>query len=437
MSSLIKSSILTFFTQNIVFIVNLATSVVIARLLGPSGKGTYALITLIPSMLTMLAILGMEESNVYFTANKKWDMNQVVSNSISCAFCFSAVVILLFWFISKTHFYNAFIESNGINNVYVWAVVMILPFALIKRYLIQVLRGREQIAKYNLLLLSGASFFLVFIILFLLVLRKGVAGAILSYILRAISIMGLAVWVVREVSPIRFDFNLGLFKASVRYGSKVYLGRLAQFFNYRLDMFIAAYFLNTSAVGYYSLAVGLVEKVWMIPSAIRVGLFPRIARIKLDEADKLTPLACRYTFLLLFLTLLSLGVAGKPIIRFLYGEAYLPSFRPLIILLPGILVFGLCKVIMTDCLGRGKSEVGTIAAAISLVMNIPLNLIFIPKWGISGAAFSTTISYILASGVIIAIFLKYSGSKLSELLCIKPNDIKMIYRYCSLKIMRD
>jgi len=55
-----------------------------------------------------------------------------------------------------------------------------------------------------------------------------------------------------------------------------------------------------------------------------------------------------------------------------------------------------------------KPQFGRYAALISLAVNIPLNLWLIPRWGISGAAFASSIAYIFATLVVIGSFSKIS-----------------------------
>jgi len=74
--------------------------------------------------------------------------------------------------------------------------------------------------------------------------------------------------------------------------------------------------------------------------------------------------------------------------------------------------------------GRGKPQFGTYAAFASLAVNIPLNLCFIPKWGISGAALSSSIAYIIAALMVTITFIKISNRSWSEVLFIKNEDFQ-------------
>jgi len=195
---------------------------------------------------------------------------------------------------------------------------------------------------------------------------------------------------------LKSHLNKNLFKGSAKYGLKCYFGNLAQFLNYRLDMFLVAIFLTPIAVGFYSISVGIAEKLWMLPGSIATVLFSKISSLKDVEANNITSRVARHTFFIIFVISLFLAILAKPLIKILFGSAFLPSLAPLLILLPGVIALGGAKTLTADLAGRGRPEVGTIASFISLAVNVPLNLWLIPKWGISGAAFASSIAYIFS-----------------------------------------
>jgi O-antigen/teichoic acid export membrane protein len=271
--------------------------------------------------------------------------------------------------------------------------------------------GKEKIINFNKINIFQTAFLLIAIIVFLLILKQGVFGAIVSNVLTIIFVTLFAIYSIRKFTKIKFSFSQELFKDSLKYGLKAYFGNLAQFLNYRLDMFLVAVFLGPAAVGYYSISVGIAEKIWMLPGAIATVLFPRISAIKDVEANNLTPRVARHTFFITFVLALTLVLLANPLIKIFYGYVFLPSVIPLLILLPGIIALGGCKILTGDLAGRGKPQFGAYAAFVSLAVNIPLNLCLIPKWGISGAAFASSVAYIIATLVVIIAFVRNLGVK--------------------------
>ncbi len=427
MVNLKKSGLITFLTQVSVLIFGFATSIILARVLGPADRGIYALILLIPAMLGMLGTLGIDGANVYFSANRKHKLSDIISNSLISSIGLGLIIILLFWGLSNTNVFQGFLAANNIPPLYLWLAVFTIPIVLLSGFFNRILLGREEIIKFNSVGIFQSVLQLGLMIILLIVFAQGVFGAVLSYIITAICVTLLAILFVKKLGKIKFAINFESLKESLRYGGKGHLGNIAQFLNYRLDMFLVAYFLNVTAVGYYAIAVVIAEKLWMVPGSISTVLFPRVSAIKDSQANQLTPKVSRQVLFIVFILSIILLILASPLVQILFGTAFLPSVEPLMILIPGIVALSFAKVLTSDFGGRGRPELGTLAAIVSLLINIPLNVILIPKWGISGAAFASTVAYIVASGIVLFIFLKISQNNLSETLLIKLSDLQVLY----------
>ena len=424
MTSLKKSGLITFLTQISVFISGFATSIILARVLGPEDRGIYALIILSPAVMGMLGTLGIEIANVYFSANKKYKLRDIVSNSLVSSIGLGLVIILLFWVASTTNAFQEFLIANNITFLYLWLAVFTVPIVLLSGFFNRILLGREEIVKFNSVGIFKSIFQLGLVFVFLIVLDQGVFGAVLAYIVTTVCVALLVTLFIKKLNRINFSINFELLKESLRYGGKGYLGNVAQFLNYRLDMLLVAYLLDINAVGYYTIAVGMAERLWMIPGSIGTVLFPRVSAIGDTQANQLTPKISRHTLFIVFILSIVLLFLAKPLILVVFGISFLPSVKPLMILLPGIVALSFAKVLTSDLAGRGTPEFGTYASIVSLTVNIPLNLYFIPKWGISGAAFASSIAYILATLIIVAAFVKISEKSWFDILLINKQDFQ-------------
>jgi O-antigen/teichoic acid export membrane protein len=272
---------------------------------------------------------------------------------------------------------------------------------------------------------------LFFILVLVVALRLGVVGAICASILASVLVIG---WALKELSKdvsVRPILNPGLLKESVSFGFRGYLANVVQFFNYRLDMFVVNYFVGVANVGWYSTAVTGAELLWYIPQAVATILFPRTAAIGVEEAKLFTPKVCRNTLLITLIAALGLSAVGKPLIIFVYGEAYAPSVIALWLLLPGVVALSISKVLCSDLAGRGLLQYGAYSSAISLVATVVCDLFLIPRWGIAGAAVASSISYCIATLVVLFCYARISGNGLAIVLIPRKEDIITYRRYCS------
>jgi O-antigen/teichoic acid export membrane protein len=380
-----------------------------------------------------LGSLGIETANTYFIGSKQYEIKEIVSNSFINCLLISSVLILLFYIISNINSVQEYFNSNQITPSYLWLVVLTIPFSLLSLYLLSIFLGIEDVIKYNKMNLFRYGCHFSTLLVILLILQQGLLGAVFSHVLTTVVLTFLVIFSIRKITEIRFFFRGDLFKNAAGYGLKAYLGNLAQFLNYRLDILLISAFLAPSAVGYYSIAVGMAETIWILPGAIATVLLPRVSSLRDTDANSLTPKIARHTYFIIFVFVLLFFFFSKPLITMFFGSAFLPSQRPLLILLPGIIAVAGSKTLVADLAGRGKPQFAAYASFTSLALNIPLNLYLIPKWGISGAAFASSTAYIAANLVVITAFVKTSKKAWFDILIIKKIDLRD-YKYFLLNL---
>ena len=424
MAGIGRNSVITFTAQVLSIILGLASSVMLARMLGPRDRGIFELILLIHAVILRFGTLGLDASSVYFSGRNEFKLKDIVSNALSLSIVFGIILILLFFIISRFGVFINFLSSNSINPLYLWLVILTNPIYLLFYFFNHILLGKEEVKKYNIINIFHTFLFLLFVFIFLYLLNQQIIGGIISYILSIILVTLLLIFYIRKISVIAFGFNKILFRESMKYGLKSHIGNIAQFLNYRLDMFLIAVFLTPTEVGYYIISVSLVEKIFMIPNAIATVLFPRVASLKECDANNITSKVSRHTFIIVLFLSFFIALLSNPFIRILFGSIFLPAVMPLIILLPGVIALSVAKILSSDIAGRGKPQYNTYASIVSLVLNFTLNLYFIPLWGIRGAAFSSTVSYVATFLIVTVVFTKISGKSWLDVLRFNKMDFQ-------------
>jgi len=418
----IKDTLMIFSTQIITIILGIAVAIIIARVLGPEGKGAFALIILVPTLLATLGNLGIGIANIYFGGSKKYRPAELASNSLIAALGLGVTLSVAF-LVYYHSFHPSFLRDA--DPLYLSLAVIILPLSLLTMYFSYILLGQDRIKEFNLihLLQGGAS--LVLILFLLLALKGGIFGAILAWAGATLVATIVSILLVRRATNIRWSFHPLIFRDSLKFGIKGYLGNVIQFLNYRLDMLLVAFFMSVTFVGYYSISVAMAEALWYFPAAVGTVIFARTPGLSAEEANKSTPVICRNTLFITILAALVLFALGKYIISLFFGSAFLPAVQPLWILLPGVVALSICKVLSNEITGRGRPMINTVAAAVSLAVNIPLNLLLIPKMGIAGAALASTISYTATTIIVLIMFMRISKNSLFDTIVIKPQDLRI------------
>jgi O-antigen/teichoic acid export membrane protein len=168
------------------------------------------------------------------------------------------------------------------------------------------------------------------------------------------------------------------------------------FLGYRLDVFLVDGYKGAAAVGLYGAGVVIAEGLWMPSQAVSTALFPTIAAEPTESTRRsITPLVARNTLWLTAILAAVLAVAAGAVVDLLYSSRFGASAGAVRALAPGIVLFSAARVLGNDIAARGRPLVNSGIAAASVVCNIALNVVLIPRYGIDGAAWASTGSYSL------------------------------------------
>jgi O-antigen/teichoic acid export membrane protein len=412
--SFLKQSAATFVTQVVLMAVSMGTGIIVARVLGPEIKGQAALLGNLTQILFMCGSMGLGSAFSFFIAKKKYPARHIMTLALLSALLFGVLVNGAFYFSWPMHAsmwagipLNLVILSTTLSILYIYST-----------YLVRIVVGHGRIYSMNVASTASTVTNLIAVILLLLVWSLGLYGVVFALWFGSIAQIFVLVWILRNDLVPAPCWNFDFIRATFSYGIKSHALLIINFLNYRLDIFLLQYITNdTIEVGYYSLAVGMAELMWLVPNSAVAPLFSGVAQSDTDDRSVITLRTCRWS--LIFLVVLSVGgiLLGRLFIRLLYGEQYLPSYAPFLWLLPGICLFPLFKLLIIDLAARGLPGYGTIASTIALVTNIGANIFLIPRFGGKGAAMATSLSYTLMACMSLVFFLKVTGYSAKDVFC--------------------
>lgn len=208
-----------------------------------------------------------------------------------------------------------------------------------------------------------------------------VAAQVLSYLLGAL-VGGLRFpSCLPEREKMKALFAFGRYSAGTSMGSLLYQ---------KTDALLLGYFLGPVAVGLYSVASRINNYIEIPLNAVTQAAFPELSEAKLP-AD-----ALRKTIGLMLATSipLALGVliAAPWIIKILAGSAYLEAANCLRLFALMALIKPFGRMLGLHLEASGRPQLNFRIMWISAGINLLLNLVFIPIWGLTGAAFATLIA---------------------------------------------
>ena len=252
MKTFIKNTSITFITRILQLILGVGISIIIARVLGPEGKGIYSLAILLPALLITFSQFGISSASVFYIGRKKYPIKEVLGANIifSILISFFAILVglIIIFFFGDSIF-------PKVAKEYLLLALLLIPFRVSLNFVLSVLLGLQKIKEYNFIQLMQILIFLILISIFLLGFSFGIEAAIIAGILSYFSACVILFnQIKKKIGRLAFSLNKNLFKDFFFYGSKAYMGNITTFLHLRIDMWMINIFLNPLAVGFYSIA---------------------------------------------------------------------------------------------------------------------------------------------------------------------------------------
>lgn len=405
-------------TRLLQFACTVAVAFLLARLLGPDGRGVYSLLLLLPSTLFAIGQLGLPSALTFFAG-----AGRSLGSLLAAAIGLGAVlagVLLVACLLALPALQPVLFDAAPLQLLQVAALA--LPIQLSASFFGSILWGRQLVRAYSRVLAVQSIGWLLAVGGLVGIAGLGVPGALASYLLitggGALAVVGLA---VRERSRERIvDTAIGTSREPIGagtllgYGLRLYPAGLTTFLSYRADLFLLSALLgDAGAIGLYALAVSLAEISFQVPDSVATVFYPRVAGSEVAAANRMAPSMARFTLLLT-----AIGAVALIPLVWLAIRIVLPAFEgsllPFLVLLPGTVALGLSKVLSGYISGLGRPGPVSVIAATGLGVNLILNLLLIPPLGITGAALASMTSYAAHAVLTIGLASRLSGARYRE-----------------------
>jgi len=397
------------------------TSIIMARALGPEGRGILALSFLLPGTLSVFLNLGVAPANVYHISTKQYSAGTVI---YSCLFIWVAIGLIGTGIGICIVAFGADSFFPGVPVYYLYIALVTLPIGLLNAYLVSILQGQQRFREYNIATLALPVLELILILILVWWLELGVKGAVAVSIISSSCATGIAIALLWKFLRTRDENNLkSCISESFRYGLKSHLSNIMAFINYRADTFLVNFFLNPVATGIYTIAVHLAEKLWILSQGVSTVLLPKIGELNQDAnmQTELTTFVARWVFIVTFPAAVIGWICMPFAINLMYGKAFIDSASPFRVLLIGIVLGASSRVFANALAAMGRPELNFYASILIVTINIVFNIILIPKIGIVGAAVATTIAYSVNFFFKIFLYMHVAKVRISSLLF--PNSL--------------
>lgn len=397
------------------------TTVFIVRKLSAADFGIFSLIISLSLTLCYLSSVGLPQAIIYFIGKKKGEIGKVVSTYLLLFFCIG-ICFFIITYLLREYLFLTFLKDFPQN--YFIPMLIIYFFSLLSAFLLSILRGIKNYSFFNLLRILYPLVCFLGILLISAFSDPTLKSFILIYVVINIFLYSAFFIKVMYKLSIRFTPDFSLIIPLISYGLKSYLQLISGHLIYQADIYIIAYLLDARQVAFYSISVGVATLLWYLPNTVGIVLFPELSSIQNEkEIHDISTMVCRNTLMIAFLGAIFLSIAGKFLIQFFYGTEYIHSANAMLLILPGVAIMSIYKVLTRNFSSRNRQQVSIMAASISLIVNIGLNFILIPRYGIEGAAIASTVSYFLAGAILVFAVNRESNISISRILFINRTDM--------------
>lgn len=370
---------------------NLLFAIMVARGLGTTSYGylTFAL-SFVPLFLVFGA-WGVNLTLVRELARDPGRLSQLFSSGLALRMTLGIVALGL----------SLLFAPLFVKNSESFLVVMIIGTALladeISSFLGAVFKAFERTAFHALVLLANrlVSTALAFVALSLVPSLPAVST---MYLLGSLGSLAFGCILLARYFPrIRLrDASRSTVAELWNRGASIGLASFLNMVTFRVDAVILQALRGPVAVAMYGVAYRFLESFLFISWALTNVALPRMSRAPNSEDSRATLEVTAVLILSLYLPLvIGSPFAAKWVVVTLFSERYSPATPAVLWLTSAVVFYGIAHLARAACLATGERRGITLVAVVTVVANLLMNIIAIPRYGFVGAAAATCASQVL------------------------------------------
>jgi len=146
---LARGTSITLVTRALALLIGIASSVILARALGPAGRGEYALIVLIPALLQFVGGFGLEPSVTYLVAKRSHEAREIAFTLVVASLALGLLLVGVYALVTAVPAYLRYLQAAAVDPSLVWILIALLPLTLAAQSVVAAILGLERYRTYN------------------------------------------------------------------------------------------------------------------------------------------------------------------------------------------------------------------------------------------------------------------------------------------------
>jgi len=361
-----------------------------------SEYGVYAILE--ATLLIIVEILNLGLHQALVMMNNSPEFSKKKKSIFFSIFAVTLVISVIFIFIGEfsTPYISKIFEEPEVFYSYLRIAVYIIALRLIYNLFLNKLRADDQSGMFTLLNIIKLLIMLTLVIYFVAFAGYKVMGIMYSYLITEILTFLF-------VSPLMFKrmslvFEKKIVSVAFKFGVPLIFGSVAMMLLNLSDRYIIKYLTDYSSVGIYNLGysfAGILNMFLITPFGL--ALMPIAYKMFGKEGDtKYYSKILTYLTYILVWAGLGLSIFSMEIIKtFTLNSSYWPAYKIAPVIIFSYIFFGMRFMSSLGMFLTRNTKHIAYSTIIASVLNIVLNFIFIPVFGVIAAAYTTLISFIL------------------------------------------
>lgn len=405
--------------------------VILARALGPDGKGAFVVVLNLSSLGALILSFGLERSLAVFAARSLEIARRAFANAALWTLIAGSlgVIAIIALYGPRTPDHSptgplAPIMPN-LTATQLWTGAMALPAEIAYGIGLVGLLGRQRVLAYNVLRFVRRAGFVLLLVGFALLGRIDLELVLLLNLAAlAVTVAGIVLAMARARMVGR-RISLRQLGEQLSFGGRTVIGTLAERLHFRVNTFLLTAMVSVGATGVFSVALGLAETLWYLPASLGVVLFSRAVRGR-DEGANIAGAMTRTMLVLMVAVAIPLWFIAPSLVEFVYGPPFREAGVALQLMLPGVLAYSIVALLSNPIIAWGAPGRLTAVLVGGLIANLTANLLLIPEFGMNGAALASTISYTATAALVLGLYQLLSGQGWRETLIVRRSDVGRI-----------
>jgi stage V sporulation protein B len=363
-------------------------NIILGRLLGPAAYGIYGVVIALMTAINLTQTSGLPLAVAKFIADNEKASNSILKSALTLQIISTIIASILF-FVFAPMLASILKDSSLVSYIQMSAAVF--PLYGIYSIYTNYYNGLHDFKTQALMTIiySVAKLLLVLVLVYFF----HVYGAILGFVLSPLVV--LLFWLkIPNIKANSFPYRKLINFSLPLIGLAIFSTLLQS-----IDLlFIKSMLTSDKATGYYTASQNISKIPFYAITALASVLFPSIAKSvsqKLEEQTaKLIVGSIRFTLIILLPTILIISATSDQVMELFYSSSYLPGALALSILVIGGGFFTLFTILSTIIASAGFPYKVFWLSGTGVLLSSIFCYLLIPKFGIEGAAFATTLSTI-------------------------------------------